>query len=273
VPIVTLTTDFGTRDPYVAEMKGVMLTLAPDVRFVDITHEVDSHDVVGAALTLEAAIPYFPRGTVHLVVIDPGVGTARRGLVVTTETASFVAPDNGLLTPIFARGTWRAFELASPTLRLAHVSRTFHGRDVFAPAAAHLALGMAAEKFGPVADDPVRLPWPEVRAVGGAVAGAVVHVDRFGNLITSIAAAAVAPFGGNASVHIAGRHLPLVGTYADLPLGGAGALIGSSNRLEVAVREGSAAVVLHARRGTPVAVSSRKKTTRESKRPRTRRRS
>jgi hypothetical protein len=255
VALVTLTTDFGVRDPYVAEMKGVMLSLAPDIRFVDITHEVDSHDVVGAALTLEAAISFFPEGTVHLAVVDPGVGTARRGLVVTTEVAAFVAPDNGLLTPIFARKGWRAFELVAADLRLPRVSRTFHGRDVFAPAAAHLARGVPPERFGPVAEDLVRLPWPDVHAVGDAVAGVVVHVDRFGNLITSIAADTIEPFGDEASIHIAGRHLPLVGTYADLAPGAAGALIGSTNRLEVAVREGSAASVLRARRGTPVAVS------------------
>ena len=113
-----------------------------------------------------------------------GRGTARRELVVATDTALFVAPDNGLLTPVFAHGGWRAFELSSPEFRLPRVSRTFHGRDVFAPAAAHLARGVAPERFGPPVDDPVRLSWPEVRAVGGAVAGAVLHVDRFGNLNT-----------------------------------------------------------------------------------------
>jgi S-adenosylmethionine hydrolase len=255
VAVVTLTTDFGLRDPYVAEMKGVILGLAPDVRLVDVTHAVDSHDVAGAALTLEAAVPFFPSGTVHLAVVDPGVGTGRRGLVVTAGAASFVAPDNGLLTPVFARAGWRAFELADPALRLPRVSRTFHGRDVFAPAAAHLVRGVPPERFGPAVDDPVRVAWPEVHAVGGAVAGAVLHVDRFGNLITSIAGEAVERLGVTASIHIAGRRLPLVGTYADLPRGAAGALIGSSNRLEVAVREGSAAAVLKARRGTPVAVS------------------
>jgi len=273
VAVVTLTTDFGLRDPYVAEMKGVMLSLAPDVRLVDITHEVESHDVVGAALVLEAAVPFFPPGTVHLAVVDPGVGTARRGLVVTTDSGAFVAPDNGLLTPVLARGAWRAFELKAPELRLPRISRTFHGRDVFAPAAAHLARGVPPEHFGPPTLDPVRLPWPEVHAVGGAVAGAVVHVDRFGNLITSIAADAVERLGEHASIHIAGRHLPLVGTYADLPRGGAGALIGSSNRLEVAVREGNAAAVLGARRGTPVAVSRTTPARTARKRTKTRRRS
>jgi S-adenosyl-L-methionine hydrolase (adenosine-forming) len=255
VAVVTLTTDFGLRDPYVAVMKGVILRLAPDARLVDITHGIESHDIVGAALTLEAAVAFFPEGTVHLAVVDPGVGTARREIVVVTEKAAFVAPDNGLLTPVLAHGGWRAFELSVREYRLPHVSRTFHGRDVFAPAAGHLARGVLAERFGPPVDDPVRLSWPEVRAVGGAVAGAVLHVDRFGNLITSIAADAVEQLGGDVSILISGRRLPLVGTYADLPRGVAGALIGSSNRLEVAVREGSAAAVLKARRGTPVAVS------------------
>ena len=253
--VVTLTTDFGLRDPYVAAMKGVILRLAPDSRLVDITHDVDSHDVVGAALVLEAAVPFFPAGSIHLAVVDPGVGTARRGLVVQSADATFVGPDNGLFTPILARGAWRAVELAAADQRLPRVSRTFHGRDVFAPAAAHLARGVPLERFGPEVDDPVRLAWPEVHTVGGAIAGAVLHVDRFGNLITSIAADAVEGLGTEASIHIGGRRLPLVGTYADLPRGAAGALIGSSQRLEVAVREGSAAAILKARRGTPVAVS------------------
>jgi S-adenosyl-L-methionine hydrolase (adenosine-forming) len=265
VAVVTLTTDFGVRDPYVAEMKGVMLGLAPSLSLVDITHEIESHDVAGGALVLDAACRFFPRGTVHLAVVDPGVGTARRGLVVATADALFVAPDNGLLTPIIARGAWRAFELSAPDLRLPRVSRTFHGRDVFAPAAAHLAGGIAPERFGRRVDDPVRLPWPDVHTVGGAASGAVVHVDRFGNLITSITADAVDQLGAEASIHIAGRRLRLVGTYADLPKGGAGALIGSSDRLEVAVREGSAAAVLRARRGTPVAVSRRTAPTTERK--------
>lgn len=267
---MTLTTDFGLRDPYVAEMKGVILGLAPASRLVDITHDVASHDVVGAALVLEAAAPFFPRGSIHLAVVDPGVGTARRGLAVRAGGATFVGPDNGLFTPILARGAWRAVELAATDLRLPRVSRTFHGRDVFAPAAAHLARGVPLERFGPPVDDPVRVPWPEVHSVGGAVAGAVLHVDRFGNLITSIAAAAVEGLGSDASIHIAGRRLPLVGTYADLPRGAAGALIGSSNRLEVAVREGSAAAVLKARRGTPVAVSPTSSRTTTRKAPRAR---
>src|SRR5438876_1030968 len=137
VPIVTLTTDFGTRDSYVAAMKGVILGIAREARLVDVSHEVAAHDVTEGALALEAAAPFFPAGTVHLAVVDPGVGTERRGLAVVTDAARFVGPDNGLFTAFLEGRDWRAFELTAPDYRLRAVSRTFHGRDVFAPAAAH----------------------------------------------------------------------------------------------------------------------------------------
>lgn len=257
--IVTLTTDFGTRDPYVAEVKGVILSLAPDVRLVDVSHEVEPQQIAEAALALEGVADTFPPRTIHLAVVDPGVGTDRRGLVIEAGNHRFVGPDNGVFTAVLARGGWRAFELTARELRRRTVSRTFHARDIFAPAAAHLALGVPSERFGPAVTDPVRLPWPEARAVAGGVAGAVIHVDRFGNLVTSIVAAQVLEVAGGVpgpgTVRIAGRALPLVGTYADLHQGGAGALVGSRNRLEVVVRDGSAAVVLRAKRGTPVLLS------------------
>jgi S-adenosylmethionine hydrolase len=258
--VITLTTDFGTRDAYVAEMKGVILDIAASsgrpVSLIDLTHEVAAHDVTEGALALDAAAPFFPRGTIHLAVVDPGVGTSRRGLVVRTERALFVGPDNGLFTP-FLEGAnrWEAWELQAPEYRLSTVSRTFHGRDIFAPAAAHLAAGVPAERFGPAVRDPVRLSWPTVRAVAGAVAGAVLHVDRFGNLVTSIRAETLEGVGRAVRIRLAGRPLPLVGTYGDLEEGQAGALVGSSGRLEIAVREGSAAARFKARRGTPVVVS------------------
>ena len=253
-PIVTLTTDFGTRDSYVAAMKGVILGIAREARLVDVSHEVAAHDVTEGALALEAAAPFFPAGTVHLAVVDPGVGTERRGLALVTAAARFVGPDNGLFTPFLGGRDWRAFELTAPDYRLRAVSRTFHGRDVFAPAAAHLALGLAPERLGPAVDDPVRLHWSTVREAHGAVAGTVLHVDRFGNLVTSIRAEAFESFGA-ISVRIAGRALPFVGTYGELMPAQAGALVGGSGRLEIAVREGSAAARLRARRGTPVVVS------------------
>jgi S-adenosylmethionine hydrolase len=201
--IITLTTDFGTRDAYVAEMKGVMLEIAAaagrPVHLVDVTHEVERHDVTEAALALDAAAPHFPPGTVHLAVVDPGVGTERRELVVQTERAVFVGPDNGVFTPFLdGSAAWRAWELRAPEYRLPSVSRTFHGRDIFAPAAAYLATGVAPDRFGPPVMDPLRLSWPTVRAVAGAVAGAVLHVDRFGNLVTSIRAETLDGLGGAA---------------------------------------------------------------------------
>ena len=268
--IVTLTTDFGLRDAYVAEMKGVMLGIAraaeQSLQLIDVTHEIERHDITEGALALEAAVPFFPAGTVHLAVVDPGVGTTRRGLVVAAEGHMLVGPDNGLFTPFFTGDGWRAFEVAEPDYRLPIVSRTFHGRDLFAPAAAHLAMGVDPARLGPAVPDPVRLAWPEVRAVAGAVAGAVVHTDRFGNLITSIHARSVEPLDAAVLIRIGGREVPLVGTYADLPTGRPGALVGSGGRIEVAVREGSAAAVLRARRGTPVVVSRP-----ASRRPRRRR--
>jgi len=257
--LVTLTTDFGLRDAYVAEMKGVMLGIAEAARrplaLVDVTHEVEPHDITEGALALEAAAPYFPPGTVHLAVVDPGVGTARRGLALAAGGHVFVGPDNGLFTAFLEAGEWRAFELAEADYRLPFVSRTFHGRDVFAPAAAHVATGVDPARLGPPLSDPVRLAWPEVHAVAGAVAGAVVHADRFGNLITSIHARTLAPVNGDLVIRVGGREVPLVGTYGDLLVGRPGALIGSSGRLEIAVREGSAATLLRARRGTAVVVS------------------
>jgi S-adenosylmethionine hydrolase len=258
--IITLTTDFGIRDAYVAELKGVMLEIAAaagrTVHLVDITHDVAAHDVTEGALALDAAAPFFPAGSIHLAVVDPGVGTDRRGLVVATARALLVGPDNGLFTPFLdGSAAWRAWELRAPEYRLPSVSRTFHGRDVFAPAAAHLAAGVTPDRFGPRVLDPVRLSWPTVRAVAGAVAGAVLHVDRFGNLVTSIRVETLEELGRGAHIRLGGRSLPLVGTYGDLEPGQAGALIGSSGRLEVAVREGSAAARFKARRGTPVVVS------------------
>lgn len=256
--IVTLTTDFGTRDAWVAAMKGVILGVAPVVQLVDVTHEVARHDVAEGALALEAVAPYFPPGTVHVAVVDPGVGTARRGLAVAARGQVFVGPDNGLFTPFVAAGDWRAFELTAPEYRLPAVSRTFHGRDVFAPAAAHVASGVDPSRLGPRVTDPVRLVWPGPRPTAGGVAGVVVHVDRFGNLVTSLRADALAgALGPDAVVRIAGRALALVGTYGELGRGRAGALVGSGGRLEIAVREGSAARLFGARRGTRVVLSRR----------------
>ena len=266
--VITLTTDFGARDPYVAEMKAVMVRLNPAVRFIDVSHEVAAHDVVEGALALHAMVAVCPEGTIHVAVVDPGVGTGRRGLVVVASGQLFVGPDNGIFTPVLSDADWQAFELSAPVYRRSSVSATFHGRDVFAPAAAHLTLGVVPASFGPPVTDPVRVALVPAREVGGRVEGRVIHVDRFGNLVTSIDSETVARFSGGAgalTVQIAGRRMPVVRTYGDLPSGGAGALVGSHGRLEVAVREGNAAVRLRARRGATVRLS-RSRTSKRSER-------
>ncbi len=269
--VITLTTDFGTRDPYVAEMKAAILAVTRAVQLVDVTHEIAPHDVTEGALAVEAAAATFPPGTIHVAVVDPGVGTTRRGLVIAAGAQVFVGPDNGLFTPCFAAPEWQAWELSDPAYRRPIVSRTFHGRDIFAPAAGYLALGVPPAVFGAAVVDPVRLAWPEPRAVGGSVGGVVIHVDRFGNLVTSIHAEAAEEAGPHALVRIAGHTVPVVGTYGDLPPGGIGAVVSSRERLEVVVREGSAAVALRARRGTPILLTrttaARKRPTRKTRTP------
>ena len=256
--VITLTTDFGVRDPYVAEMKAVILSLNPAACLIDVSHEVAAHDVVEGGLAVHAMVALCPEGTIHVAVVDPGVGTRRRGLLVVASGQFFVGPDNGIFTPLLSRADWKAFELRAAPYRRPHVSATFHGRDVFAPAAAHLALGVAPARFGPAVRDPVRVALVGTRQVGPGVEGRVIHVDRFGNLVTSIDAETVERLSRGTpvlTVEIAGRRMPLVRTYGDLAARGAGALMGAHGRLEIAVREGSAAARLRARRGTPVRLS------------------
>ncbi len=253
--IVTLTTDFGLRDSYVAQMKAAILSIAAGVTLVDVTHDVAAQDVVEAALALESAVPVFPAGTVHVAVVDPGVGTARRGMIVDVAGHVLVGPDNGLFTPFLVRDGARAFALTAERFRRPDVSATFHGRDIFGPAAAHAARGVAPRRFGPRIDDPVMLPWPHARRRAGDLSGEVVHVDRFGNLVTSIRGDDLPAVGSPVTVKIRGRTLHVVRTYGDLASGRLGALIGSSGRLEVSANRASAARLLGARRGTEVAVS------------------
>ena len=189
-PVITLTTDFGVGDPYVGMMKAVILSIAPDVRIVDLTHGIRSHDVTEAALVIGSSYAYFPGGAIHVVVVDPGVGSRRRPLLVATEHAYFVAPDNGVLSEIYAASTRLAcLELTTARFFRHPVSNTFHGRDVFAPVAAWLSRGVEPEQFGSLVDDRVTLRLPEVRISGrDGLAGTVLRVDKFGNLITNLRA-------------------------------------------------------------------------------------
>jgi hypothetical protein len=253
--IVTLLTDFGTRDPFVGVMKGVILGICPDVRLVDLTHDVAPQDVLEAALVLESSARFFPGGTVHLAVVDPGVGSRRRALAISAAGQRFVGPDNGLFSAALGEPGWMAVSLENPEYRLAEVSQTFHGRDIFAPAAAHLASGIALERFGPPVTDPMRLRFPDCRLENGVWIGEVIGADRFGNLVTSVTARRLGAPGAGWVVELDGRILGrLVSCYADGSEGEPTAIIGSSGRVEIFVRNANAQAVLGARRGTPVRV-------------------
>ena len=241
--VITLLTDFGTADGYVGEMKGVLIAGAPEAMLVDITHEIPAQDVETARLTLARVWRRFPPGTVHLVVVDPGVGTDRAALAVASDDRFLVGPDNGVLSPALLITGSRAIALPTP----ANASATFHGRDVFAPAAARLASGAAIETLGtPMAQPRVRRT-PEPRRTGdGALLGEVISIDRFGNAITNLVGLRTG------TVEAAGLSLPLRRTYGEAPVGAPVAIVGSSGLIELAVRDGHAARVLHLTRGTAV---------------------
>jgi S-adenosyl-L-methionine hydrolase (adenosine-forming) len=242
--IITLTTDFGTADGYVGVMKGVILGIAPAVQLVDLSHGIAAQDVRGAEYVLGRAAAFFPAGTVHLAVVDPGVGSRRRPLLIRTPQAIYVGPDNGLFTFALDEAGAAVFELDRPEFWLPNISRTFHGRDIFAPAAAHAARGAAPHALGSPISDPVRLPAvaPQ-QCADGSVTGRVVHVDHFGNLITDIPGGWVGE--GRWCIEIADRRISRFGTtYADATAGALLILVGSAGTLEVAVREGNASVLL-----------------------------
>lgn len=256
-PIITLTTDFGLKDPFVGIMKGVILGICPAARLVDLTHEVTPQDVLEGALALESAVPFFPPGTVHLAVVDPGVGGSRGALGLRARGQYFVGPDNGLFTPALQGTDWVAVSLEARAYRLPEVSATFHGRDVFAPAAAHLAAGVPLERLGPAAAAPARLCMPECRVEGDALVGEVIGADRFGNLLTSVTARRLTELARRSAVtvEVAGRLLgEPAASYAEAPEGVPRPIIGSAGRLEVFVKNGSARAMLGVDRGAPVRV-------------------
>lgn len=258
---ITLFTDFGLADPFVGVMKGVILGICPAARIVDLGHEATRFDPISAGFALATAVPYFPPGTVHVAVVDPGVGGPRRPLAARIGGHLFVAPDNGLLAWLLAAAhRAEVREIADPRLMRRPVSATFHGRDIFAPAAAHLALGHPFARVGPPVPDPVRpsLPRPALEP-GPVVRGQVIWVDRFGNVITNVDGAALAALRGQAGaafeVHLgAGPPAPLVSHYGTVAPGAVGAVLGSSGHLEVFVNRGSAAALLGVGPGAPLRV-------------------
>ena len=245
-PAITLLTDFGTADGYVAELKGVLTTGAPSVPLLDMSHDIAPQDVEHARLTLARYWRRFPIGTVHLVVIDPGVGTSRAAIAVESDGRFLVGPDNGVLSPAL-------FALDAQVVSLPvgpHASATFHGRDVFAPVAAQLALGAPIDALGDAWHDPVRrrTPPPQ-RQADGSLVGEVLTIDRFGNAMTNLVSRSMS---AASVVQVAGQIVRVVRTYGDAAPGELVALIGSSGFVEVAVRDGHAATQWHLTRGQRV---------------------
>lgn len=256
--IVTLTTDFGDGSPYVAAMKGVLLSINPAVTLVDITHNVRPQDVRQGALFLEDVTVRFPPGTIHVAVVDPGVGTDRAVVYAEIGPQRYVAPDNGLLSRLTRRTTpSRLIRLAEPSHWLQPVSATFHGRDIMAPAAARLSLGLEPSRLGPALETLVSLDWPEPQVMAERIEGEVLDVDSFGNLSTTITDELLASnsAGRQAVVVCKGRRIEgLLRTYGEGRSGELIALVGSSGRLELAVVGGNAAAMLETGVGQRVLV-------------------
>ncbi|MFI5234257.1 MAG: S-adenosyl-l-methionine hydroxide adenosyltransferase family protein [Gemmatimonadales bacterium] len=238
MPVITLLTDFGTADPYVAEMKGVLLSRAPGVTLVDLSHGIAPGQIRTAAYLLGRAWHRFPTGTIHLIVIDPGVGTERRALALTAHDHWFVAPDNGILSPVLSASVVPWVLPVPPA-----AAPTFHGRDLFAPAAAAIAMGVPLSSLGtPLLEPPVTLAAALPHYEGKAVVGEIIHVDRFGNLVTNLTPELVPPY---AVLEVEGLVVgPLRQTYGDVTRGELLAYLGSGGEVEIAVRDGSAATRL-----------------------------
>ncbi len=257
-PVISLTTDFGLSDAYVAAMKGVILQINPQAAIIDVTHDVRPQAIVQALYLTQSAWPFFPQGAIHLAVVDPGVGTERRALALETPRGLFVGPDNGVLSSALADETraqlgeaaspvalppgYRAVSITARRYMLEPVSATFHGRDIFAPAAAHLSRGVALDSLGEPVDSIIAFPPLRARrCADGSLRGQVLHIDRFGNAITDVRAGDVPA--GRFAIELRGRivHGPVL-TYEEAAE--PAALVGSSGYIEIAVRDGSAAAVL-----------------------------
>jgi len=257
--LITLATDFGTRDAFVGVMKGVIAGRAPGVPVIDLTHGIPPQDVLAGALVLEHAVPYFPRGTIHVGVVDPGVGSTRRPLCVETATAVLVGPDNGLLSlAARADAVRRIIHLTEEGFFLTPRSQTFHGRDIFAPVAAALATGTDPGALGRVVSDMARLTLPPVHTLGHRLRGEVIYVDGFGNLVTNVPETLMAGFPhAGVSITIGGARLRgIAACYAAVAPGDAVAVVNSWGLVEIAVREGSARAELSAGVGTPVEIET-----------------
>jgi S-adenosylmethionine hydrolase len=259
VPILTLTTDFGSKDGFVGTLKGVIWSICPEAQIADITHDIAPQNIREGALALWRAYPFFPAGTVHVAVVDPGVGTSRRPIAARLGKHFFVGPDNGLFTPMYddaAREGWGAeiVQLTNSRYFLPKVSQTFHGRDIFSPVAAHLARGVPLQDMGPAVTDPVRLPLSRPEPTSTGWTAHITVIDVFGNLATDLPAREILGK-GQPRFRLCGREVRgMVDSYGQRNAGDLVALVDSEDYVEIAVVNGSAAQVLGARVGDPVDV-------------------
>jgi len=262
VSIITLLSDFGLKDPYVAEMKAVILSIHPQARIVDITHEIEKFNIRMGAFVLASATPYFPVGTIHVAVVDPGVGTKRRPIIVETKRSFYVGPDNGLLMLAAQKeGIGHVYHINNPQYTLPRISRTFHGRDIFAPVAAHLAKGNPPSEFGPEIQDYALPEFAKPHVREGELLGEVLHIDDFGNVVSNVSEEDLEKMGiregCSLRVRLNGKALTLklCSAYGEVAAKAPLAIIGSSDFLEVSINQVNASQMLKAKIGNPLCVS------------------
>lgn len=267
--VITLLTDFGTRDGYPGVMKGVIWKIAPAVQIADISHSIKPQNIYHGALALARTVPFFPAGTIHVAVIDPGVGTFRRAIGLRLGDQYFIGPDNGLFTLVLEhaeanRAEVQVVHLDQSQYWLPEVSRVFHGRDVFAPSAAYLAIGIPLEKIGSPISDPIRIPIPQPKPLpSGGLHGQIIEIDNFGNLSTNIEISHIAPM-GEVSILVAGHRIDrLASTFGERPAGTLIALYGTSHDLMISIVNGNAAATLGVSEGDDVKVLPFKEETKE----------
>jgi S-adenosylmethionine hydrolase len=263
-PLITLLSDFGLKDPYVAEMKAVISTISPATRIIDITHSVEKFNIRMGAFLLASASRYFPKGTVHVAVVDPGVGTKRQAILIETNNAYYIGPDNGILMiAAQSEGIKHVYKITNEKLMLQKVSFTFHGRDLFAPAAAHLANGVEPHKFGPTLNKYETPRFTRASLKADKLCGEVVHIDDFGNVITNITKENLDKIGVEPKemlyikLNSTVMNLTFCTVYSDVPTNCPSALIGSHDFLEIAANQGNAARKLRAQVGHIITVSRR----------------
>lgn len=256
-PIITLTTDFGLTDPYVAEMKAVILGINPDARIIDVSHQIEKFNIKMGAFVLAAASPYFPKGTIHVAVIDPSVGTKRKPILIEAEKGFFIGPDNGVLALAAKKqGVKHVYEIANPKFMLPRISNTFHGRDVFAPAAAFISKGVQPSDFGPEIRGFATPKFAKIVKKGDTLTGEVIHVDGFGNIITNFTLEHLEALNAKAVVRLKIKNtelaLKLCRAYAEVEAQKPLAIIGSHDFLEISVNMGNAAKTFNVEVGDKV---------------------